>query len=200
MAEHRISDMIKNLSSNEEEAKAKERFDIPTQLEKALAIVDPGDILLNSNQAIARKLIIDAVYVAHLTCLRYYQVNDALKAISRIQASLATLTREMSDRRPRIPLVGVAAGERLMPVAFQSEAEANSYKASIQAALGNGDQVLHLTPVELSTTVVDNVPVPPPPVLAPKQQKVEDDLKILQDKIDQSLPNPPMKVKKKDVK
>ncbi len=199
MAEGKISDMIKGLSSEKTEKELADRFDVAVALEKALAVIET-DPLLNTDQAVARKLIIDAIYVAHLTCLRYYQVNDALAAISRIQASLATMTREMSQRRPRIPLVGIAAGEKLMPVSFQSEAEANSYKAAIQAALGNGDQVLHLTPVELSTVVVDNVPIPPPPVLAPKQQKVEDDLKILQDKIDQTLPNPPLKVKKKDVK
>ena len=196
MAEHRISNMIKNLSSAESEAEAEERFNITAQLNKALAVVEPPNQLLNVDQNVARKLIMDAIYVGHLSCLRYYQINDALAAISRIQASLATMTREMSQRRPRIPLVGIAAGERLMPVAFQSEEEANSYKSAIQTALGNGDQVLHLTPVELSTTVIDNVPVPPPPVLAPMQQKVDHDIKAIEEKLAETLPNPLLKVNK----
>jgi len=185
MAEESISNLIKNLTDNEVTDKPADQFDVIKQLEQALKLIDNNGNT-SIDKKIAKQLIVDAVYVSHLYCLSYYQINDALTAISKIQLSLSTMMEEMSRRRPRIPLVGITANSTLMPMAFQSEAEAKSYVQSIKLAANGNIQHLHLTAVELSTTGIINRP--------PKQDaSAKDETTII-------LPGPKLKVKQKEKK
>ena len=185
MPKETISDLIKNLSDIDLTDKTKDQFDVLKQLEQALMIIDTNG--KNSiDKQIAKQLIVDAVYVSHLYCMRYYQINDALTAISKIQNSLSVMMEEMSRRRPRIPLVGITADGTLMPMAFQSEAEAKSYVESIKFAADGNVKQIHLTAVELSTTGIVNTPIK-------QDTRVEDDTTII-------LPAPKLKVKQKEKK
>ena len=184
MAKETISDMIKNLSDKDIIDNTTDQFDVIKQLEQAIMIIDTNG--KNSiDKQIAKQLIVDAVYVSHLYCMSYYQINDALTAISKIQKSLSIMMEEMSRRRPRIPLVGITANNTLMPIAFQSETEAKRYVESIKLAVNGNGKHIHLTAIELSTTGIINTPK--------QDTRVENDATII-------LPAPKLKVKQKEKK
>ncbi len=176
-----ISNLVENLTREDTKIDPVDPLGLRKTLEAALeAIGSPRENGEYSPQQQAQhQLIGSSIYVGHLTAMGGYNGDSYALGSSKLMDAHARLTRFTSENRPKVAMVGLVAGDVLLPFASQTEQEADNHRQAFQVATGDGTSLLHMVPVELSSTHVDSRVQPVVPgVLAvpePSSEPVEED-------------------------
>ncbi len=157
-----VSDLIKNLREEDIVRDKKKAFSITKQLDEALKVIQPDDEKhLTTSQSLASNIIISAIYTAHMVCLKQYKIDDVLSAIADVEIKLSSASRYVINKRVHVPLVGIMAGDTLLPITFHSQTEAKQYINTISKTIANVTHELKVVSVELNISVVDAMPEAP---------------------------------------
>lgn len=157
-----VSDMIKNLKKEDIVKDKAKPFSVTKQLEDALKIIEPTDLIKTTDQRLAFNVIISAIHAAHMSCLQRYKIDDVLQAIADVQHKISNMSFHIISKRSHIPLIGIMAGDTLLPITFHSQTEAKRYIISISATLEDfAAEKLNVVQVELNASVIDNIPDKP---------------------------------------
>ncbi len=161
-----VKDLIANLKEGDVPVDPIDPLGLREKLESALEAIGPprDDGKPTAQQQAQHQVIAASIYLGHLTALTEpYNVDKGISAMGGLSHALGQLAYHMAGNRPRVPMVGLVAGHTLMPVAFRTDGEAEGYRQSTQTAMGNGNTMMHLVPVEISATNIDSRIHPPVP-------------------------------------
>ena len=148
--------LIANLMESEAQTDQKDPLGLKVKLIAALDAIGPvGDGERGKMVLLMHRVIADAIYLAHLMAMIGYNVDRFLEGTARMLDRLGRLTFFASQSRPKVNMVGIVSNGLLLPVACQTDAEADSIRKAFQAMVGNGGSQMHLIQVEVSSTQVD---------------------------------------------
>ncbi len=188
--------MISKLTKDEQTLNSEDPYKMKSKLDLCMDMIGPADDSgkYDQEQSLCARLILDAIFVAHQIRCPQYRMDDALKAISRTTQGIGAVLQYLVDHRPKVDMVGLAAGNQIMPVAFQSQEEANQYRQSLQSTFNalNDSPVLHLIDVELTTSSVNSElqPLREKPLQVKPSKAPTVTAEALASEIDQALKTP----------